>query len=697
MAAGLDRPPGAGLRWRSPALLLAALASFASVLVSVSYRIDDPDLWQHLAVGRWVWVKGALPLVHEWTWPLYGTREAAPSWGFRALLWPFWDHGGLLGLFAWRWLTTAAAFAFLWAAARRMGARGLVPAFVLALCGLTYRVRSDLRPETLSAILFAAMLWILETRRRGGPDRSPWLVPIAWVWANVHISYYLGLFLVALYFADAWASARGARGRAARGGRASKRSGAGSGAATPAGTAPATAPASLARLFWVGLAAGAISFLNPGGWRTLWQPFEYALFWRNEPVFQNIGELLPIPWAHNWRSGLPVLMAGWPLLALWRWRRVGLDRVELVIVALFTAQALDAQRFLGTYALAAAPFVSRDLTEWLTSRAGRSPRLPLGARAAAVAAACLAIGPLEWSRWDLPMGIGMEHSSYVIRATDFMAEHGVKGRGLNTFGMAGWQVYRFWPERERLPFLDIHVSGTREDRDLYAFAQVDSNAWRRLDAKHRFDYVMIARVQFGGDRLLNTLDGDSAFALVFKDDAAALFVRRRGPLAAVAERFAYRVVPAGNAGLGRLGMAAARDSALRPAVRAELEREARESPWHGQAFSLLANLDLIEARWATARARLDSVLAIDHRRPRTHQRLGLLDLIDGRPASALRHFAREVEIHGASADLDVARARAYAQQGRLDRARAECRRALRRDPAHAEAADSLAAWERRGG
>ena len=39
--------------------------------------------------------------------------------------------------------------------------------------------------------------------------------------------------------------------------------------------------------------------------------------------------------------------------------------------------------------------------------------------------------------------------------------------------------------------------------------------------------------------MVEHLDGDSAFALVFMDDAAALYVRRDGPLATVAERLEY--------------------------------------------------------------------------------------------------------------------------------------------------------------
>jgi hypothetical protein len=356
---------------------------------------------------------------------------------------------------------------------------------------------------------------------------------------------------------------------------------------------------------------------------------------------------------------------------------------------------VSARRFIGIYALAAAPFVSRDLSELLaTVRAGRVP-WPLSVRAAGVALASFAIGPLEWSRWDLPLGLSMDHASYPMRACDFMAEQGVRGRGLNTFGMASWQVFRFAGDRWQLPFIDIHQSGTRTDRDLYAAAQVDPAAWRALDALHRFDYALLARVQYGGDQLLDALDADSAFALVFKDDAAALYVRRHGPLEPVAARFAYRVVAAGRIGIGRLGEICARDSSLRGPVRAELGREVEESPWHGQATSLLANLALLEADWPHARALLDTVEMIDPGRQRVHLRLGLLDQIDGRPHEALRQFAREKEIFGGSLDLDLAEARSHAALGETGRASDAWRRALRRDPANAEAAESLAVWERR--
>src|SRR5262249_744273 len=133
-----------------------------------------------------------------------------------------------------------------------------------------------------------------------------------------------------------------------------------------------------------------------------------------------------------------------------------------------------------------------------------------------------------------------------VRACDFMEAHGIRGRGFNQYAAGGYILYRFWPDRSRLPFMDIHQSGTREDRELYAVAQQDSEAWRALDAKYRFDYALTYTAQYANDRLIEFLDADRAtWALVFTDDAAGLFLRRHGPLAALANRFEYRRLPAG--------------------------------------------------------------------------------------------------------------------------------------------------------
>src|SRR5439155_20598741 len=138
-----------------PATIAAALIAAACVLYTVTYRIGDTDLWQHLVVGKAIWKLHQIPQRQIWTWPTFGVPYVLPSWGFRALLWPLWAAGGVTGLFAWRWLTTLVTFALLWAVARRMGARGFAPLVVLVVAGLVLRMRAQVRPETLAGVLFA--------------------------------------------------------------------------------------------------------------------------------------------------------------------------------------------------------------------------------------------------------------------------------------------------------------------------------------------------------------------------------------------------------------------------------------------------------------------------------------------------------------------------------------------------------------
>jgi hypothetical protein len=52
------------------------------------------------------------------------------------------------------------------------------------------------------------------------------------------------------------------------------------------------------------------------------------------------------------------------------------------------------------------------------------------------------------------------------------------------------------------------------------------------------------------------------------------------------------------------------DATRRPALRVELERSIRESPRSGNAYSLLANLDMLDGSWARALADLQAARAV---------------------------------------------------------------------------------------
>jgi tetratricopeptide (TPR) repeat protein len=447
--------------------------------------------------------------------------------------------------------------------------------------------------------------------------------------------------------------------------------------------APSTRPLALALLVSL-----AVSFLNPFGWRALWQPFDFFLHQRNEPIYRTILELLPLDWNDYWGQGLPFLMTGWASLLLWRWRRSGPDLPETVLCAGFTLLAFSARRFVGFYALVALPFVARDLEAWLGSRRWRLRPGPWVA-AALTSVACVAVGLHDWTRPFPLRGIGLDPSGRPEAACDFIARNGVRGRAFNHFHFGGYLLWRFWPERGRLPFMDIHQAGSREDRDLYTFAQVDRGAWLELDHRHRFDFALLARRQGPNDRLLDWIEADSTWALVFADDVAALYVRRGGALEPVARGQGYRRLGAGRTRGSELGAACLADSALRAGVEAELERQIAASPRNATSRAQLGNLLLLDGRTAAAREQLERALGVDPAAPQVWARLGTISLGASDPARALREFRRERALNGPSSALDFRMGQAWQRLGDLAKARAAYRSAFLRDGGNRAAMDSL--------
>ena len=376
-------PAAMPLRLGHPAMILVLLVVAAIVVLSVTNDGLNPDQWQHLTVGRFIWEEHHFPTRQLWTWPTYGAKEVDYAWGFEALVWPIWRAGGGLAVQAWRWLTTLAVFAFCLAAARSMGAKGLSPFVVITLCALIYRDRAQVRPESIAAVLLAAQVWLLESRRHGERASPWWLVPMAWIWVNTHISYYL--FFAVLGF-HVLAAHRGPR-----------REG-----------APPARP-----LWLAGLASAAISFVNPGGWRTLWQPFEFWLVWRHELIFRNIDELRPVAWSTHVTDGLPLLVAVWPILAFLRLRRTRLDLVEVMMCACFTMTLAVGQRFVGVYALVAAVYISRDLDEWLASVPLPAWMAGAWSRGGVAAAACVLVGTPNLARPEYPISLRASANRYL--------------------------------------------------------------------------------------------------------------------------------------------------------------------------------------------------------------------------------------------------------------------------------------------
>lgn len=642
---------------RSTEIVLAAVAGLVVVL-SVTHMIFETDFWQHLAVGRAIWTTGAVPTTQIWSWPTYGVVDTTSSysWLFRFLIYPVWSAGGVLGLFGWRWITTLITFALLWKTARTLGAREPAVSVVLILCALVYRQRTQVRPETLAAILLAALLLLLERRRGGSRDHPLWLVGILWLWANTHVSYYLGFVVLVAHALNDVLQPRTV------GGRARSKS-----------------------LWPVCLASAAACFVNPYGWRALWQPLQYFFVLRHEDIYRNIGETRALDWAWNARNGFPLVLLAWMTLQLWRARRGRFDPVESGLFVVSTAQALAAGRFLGFWALFAGPYLARDLADWLRARKWNQTH----ARGAAIAGVvgCGLLVTVELTRPDLPFGVGLVPGSYPRPALDFMAREDIRGRIFNSFHFGGYLLWRFWPDRSRLPFMDIHQSGTAAERYMYTYARARRDGWLAVKERYQPDIVLARRLRIRGDSLTDFVDADTAWALVFADDLAALYVRRAQVSSGMLDRNAYALVPGGVARL-RLIQERHGDHAFRQALRAELDRMIAASPLNSIASSFRGTVNLADGRLDEAETDLERAHEVDPLVPHYHLQRGRIAMLRRDTTRALAAYEKQRRIE-ASAGLDMTVAQLHQRLGHRREAIRTYRRLLGTEAYAAEARDSL--------
>jgi len=202
---------------------------------------------------------------------------------------------------------------------------------------------------------------------------------------------------------------------------------------------------------------------------------------------------------------------------------------------------------------------------------------------------------------------------------------------------------------------------------------------------------MLSRRELRGNAGLDALDADSAFALVFLDDVAALYVRRSGPLRPLAQQFGYRRLPGGSSRFASLQAMCASDSLGCSELVGELERATAASPHNAQTRSLLANVAMMKGDYWRVRDQLTLALAADPNVLRAHERLGMIDLEEGRPREALAEFGAERRRNGSLPGLDLRVGQAYRRLGDRQSAERSYRRELDRNPGNQEASDSLVA------
>lgn len=493
-------PPKWVLYGLFPALLLTAVAFLAVRPVA------DPDVWFHMALGRYVIQEHTLPRMDIFSSTASGHEWISSGWAASVLLYKAFDllgpEGTGLALIV-VLLSGSAYLSVYFVAVRALGNRGTIILPLLAGI-LASSPRFTPRPDLWSQLLTAVVSLLLVTAR-GGLVKWNWqllaLPPVVALWANMHAGFLAGLILVAVYGAwflwhgrDAFAVISGAR-----------------------------CPCSF------NLAALALCFgvwmLNPYGYRVLALACKIKAI---EGVRFAIYEWMPLVTRPEFNLPWPVYMGFLILLGLSVLTLAGAGRTAplwqpAAVVFLF-AFAVVQRRQIGL-AGAAVPALIAPHMQWMDLWfARRRPLLPALA-AASMILVCTAqySGALQAGK-GFPK-VGRDCRSLPCVVTDFLAQNPPPANMANTYGAGGYLLFFLGPQTK--VFIDgrLDVYPAQIWRDYLA---VDESAMSVDTFRERYGintFCVYSGDAFGEPRhIANRLSSHPDWRLVYFDDDYSVFV-----------------------------------------------------------------------------------------------------------------------------------------------------------------------------
>lgn len=463
------------------------------LVVALLRKIDDYDIWYHLAIGRRIFETLQIPDAEFLVYTLKGTPTAYHEWGFGVLFYAVFRALGDWGISLLNAAIGGGTMFLLFRAAGE-GDRRPGPVPLLVLCGVFWCITFRLiyRPEMILFLCLAAQILFLE-RYDATRDRR-WLAavpPLAFLLNNFHPSALFLLFVLSCY------GVRFLLDAPARGG---------------------TRKDTLLLLLAVGAAAFLASGLNPYGFRQTVAPLEFA---KSLPVFQKVSEFFPARESRYWWPYLALLAASATALVLRRGRRAE----EVILFAAFGWLAYRHVRNLALFAIVMYLPVTRAADAALRrlprSAESLGNRILWGAAAAGLAA--MLAFPAAEGKW----GAGTYRDAFPVESARLISAANPPGRVFNIYQAGGFLAWRLYGKYE------VSIDGRHYglDRSLLLHDNVfkAEPGWQQTLAAYDVNVLVMPVVDMYTGLLVPlvpVLSTDAEWVLAAAEPGGLTFIRR---------------------------------------------------------------------------------------------------------------------------------------------------------------------------
>jgi hypothetical protein len=474
------------------ACLILTIAPYYSI--ESSPAVIDPDIWWHIGVGDWIVSNASLPRVGilsqhlERPWVAY-------SWGFDVAVSTVHRLYGLPGI-----VYFLICFQVLLSLVFLLGVRHLARsrwwALSIAAASIYAFYVNPLRPVLSTLLLFTLQLLVIFEAERRTDDRLLWwLAPIFLLWANLHVQFVYGLFVLGLYVAARVATRVRTR-----------------------WASPETVSRSPTMVIAVLAASVLCCGIGPNGLLPFRVALDYAADLQAYQVIQELGAI-------NFRRPehfVQLLLLMCACFAVGRSPRFDLFRALLLVAtAVVSFRAMRDSWFVSVasgvvIAEALGRAAAQEVTDGIPKLIVRPPLLY-------ALASMLALGvSFELARREgtsmTALGTVIDRM-YPLRAAEFIERAKLKGPMYNDFNWGGFLILR-------LPEYPVSIDPRADLYDPALFTQSLKTAnaspgWQQDPDVVRANFILMQR----WFPLATALAGDKQFRLVYQDHLAVIFVR----------------------------------------------------------------------------------------------------------------------------------------------------------------------------
>jgi len=468
---------------------------WVALFVMAARPISDPDLWWHLATGRYIVQTRSIPHHDVFSFTVPDHKWITHEWLTQVGMIGLYNLGGLSALLLTTCVIVTWSFFIVYI---QCEARPHLAVFAVLTGALASAVTWGPRPQMLNMLLTALLLYLL---RRVRVEKRPlwWAFPLLIaLWVNLHSGYFLGYVVIgAVLVGDGlahWLDLRTADTLDRRGLR---------------NLALALGATVIAALF------------NPNGFKMLWYPFETL---GSKAMQEYIQEWAPPDFNRPEYWPTLALLFGGTLALTWSHRKRDLSDVLLFLG--FGFMALLSARHIPLFAVVATPILTRYAAQIELGRLHwdlcRLPpvRPPRGVWIAVnwlLVLLFFVAGALRLTNVLLE-NRDAEARRFPVHALAFIEQMGWGERRMyNSYNWGGyllWRGYRVFIDGRADVYLDDFMNE-------YVLAYQLRGDWRVPLDRFAVEYILIER-----DASLATLLTESdEWTQVYEDELAAIWVR----------------------------------------------------------------------------------------------------------------------------------------------------------------------------